>query len=113
MSPLALHLGLAAALLAALLLRQGRASRFAIAAAGAIAAWLGYGEVGMMGAILPAIVALVGLAQSLGGVAADKRAKLSPEEEVLYAGPLAALGRADARRFLDQGLWMQGKPGDT
>ena len=31
----------------------------------------------------------------------------------MLGGPLAGLGRAQARRLLDQGIWMDGRPGDV
>ena len=102
-----------AAMLAALLLRAPRAVSGALALAGGIGAYYALRQHGPMTIVLPLIVLLVGGAQALGGMMADRRARLSPDEEEMRVGPLAGLGRGDARRFLDQGMWMHGDPGDT
>jgi len=102
-----------AAVLAALLLRSARASYGMLALAGLAGAIYAWEEHGAMAMLLPVLALIVGATRSLGGALADRRAVLSKDEEVMLAGPLASLGRADARRFLDQGLWMEGRSGDT
>jgi hypothetical protein len=103
---------ISAASLAALLLPM-RAARGTIAVAGALGVWYGYQQHGAMAAVLPLLVFIVGASQALGGLLGDKRAQLTDDEERMRNGPLSGLGRGDARRFLDQGMWMHGRAGDT
>jgi hypothetical protein len=108
-----LFMTLFAAVLAALLVRSPRASSGLLALAGGLGAAFAWADLGAMALLLPVLVLIVGATRSLGGVLADRRAHLSAEEEKMLRGPLAGLGRGDARRFLDQGLWMEGRAGDT
>lgn len=110
---LAPFLLLAGALLAALLLPSPRIASAALAIAGAVTAWLGWLTAGLMAVPVALLVVIVGLVQSLGGVIADGRAELSEDEEALADGPLLGLGRAEVRRFLDQGMWVSGRAGDV
>lgn len=105
-------MALFAAVLAALFLRGRRATSAALALAGAIGAWLGWQIAGPMATALPLIVLIFGASQALGGLMAERGARLNDDEEAMRGGPLAGLGRGDVRRFLDQGLWMQGRAGD-
>ena len=70
-------------------------------------------SIGDKGFDLASLVMLVGGGQLLGGLFSNSRARLSEEEERMRQGPLSGLDRGDARRFLDQGMWMHGKAGDT
>lgn len=112
-APLVPFLLLAGALLAALLVVQPRIVSALLAAAGILVAWLGWQAAGLMALPIAILVVIVGLAQSLGGIVGDRRAELNDDEEQFASGPLAGLGRADARRFLDQGMWVSGRAGDT
>ena len=110
---LAPYLLLAGALLAALLVARPRIAGFMLAIAGAVTAWLGWHAAGLMAVPVAIVVVIIGLVQSLGGVIADGRAELSEDEEALANGPLSGLGRAEVRRFLDQGMWVAGRTGDV
>ena len=110
---LAPYLLLAGALLVASLVSRPRLASAMIAIAGAVTGWLGWHAAGYMAIPVAALVVIVGLAQSLGGVIADGRAELSEDEESFASGPLAGLGRAEVRRFLDQGMWVSGRTGDV
>lgn len=101
------------ALLAALLVRGRRGSAGLVALAGLGGAVYAARAHGAVATVPPLLVLIVGAVQALGGALADRRAVLSKDEEAMLAGPLAGLGRGDARRFLDQGLWMEGRAGDT
>ena len=102
-----------AALLASLLLKRERPARLAVAITGIFAAIYGWSAHGLFGVVVPTLVALVALAQALGGAMSDRRTKLSDDERALHEGPLGGLGKRDMRRFLDQGLWLTGKAGDV
>ena len=110
---LAPFLLLAGALLVASLVSRPRLASAMIAIAGAVTGWLGWHAAGYMAIPVAALVVIVGLVQSLGGVIADGRAELSEDEESFASGPLAGLGRAEVRRFLDQGMWVAGRTGDV
>ena len=110
---LAPFLLLAGALLVASLVSRPRLASAMIAIAGAVTGWLGWHAAGYMAIPVAALVVIVGLVQSLGGVIADGRAELSEDEESFASGPLAGLGRAEVRRFLDQGMWVSGRTGDV
>ena len=110
---LAPFLLLAGALLVASLVSRPRLASAMIAIAGAVTGWLGWHAAGYMAIPVAALVVIVGLVQSLGGVIADGRAELSEDEESFASGPLAGLGRAVVRRFLDQGMWVAGRTGDV
>lgn len=110
---LAPFLLLAGALLVASLVSRPRLASAMIAIAGAVTGWLGWHAAGYMAIPVAALVVIVGLVQSLGGVIADGRAELSEDEESFATGPLAGLGRAEVRRFLDQGMWVSGRTGDV
>lgn len=110
---LAPYLLLAGALLVASLVSRPRLASAMIAIAGAVTGWLGWHAAGYMAIPVAALVVIVGLVQSLGGVIADGRAELSEDEESFATGPLAGLGRAEVRRFLDQGMWVSGRTGDV
>jgi len=110
---LAPFLLLAGALLVASLVSRPRLASAMIAIAGAVTGWLGWHAAGYMAIPVAALVVIVGLVQSLGGVIADGRAELSDDEESFATGPLAGLGRAEVRRFLDQGMWVSGRTGDV
>ena len=110
---LAPFLLLAGALLVASLVSRPRLASAMIAIAGAVTGWLGWHAAGYMAIPVAALVVIVGLVQSLGGVIADGRAELSDDEESFASGPLAGLGRAEVRRFLDQGMWVSGRTGDV
>ena len=78
-------------------------------------AGLAYGAMqhGLLGSILPFLILIVAGVQASSGLVANKAAKFSEDERAMLSGPLAGLGRAQARRLIDQGIWMDGRPGDV
>jgi hypothetical protein len=58
---------------------------------------------------------LLGLALLIfvSGLLASGRVRLSPEEQAMAAGLLKGAGRAQARHFIDQGYWLNGRPGEV
>ena len=63
--------------------------------------------------MLPALILVVASVQAGSVLVANKAARFSREEQEMLSGPLGGLGRAQARRLLDQGFWMNGRPGDV
>jgi len=63
-------------------------------------------------AILAAGLAFVCGYQLIDALRANGRARLSGEERAFAAAMLPGLGRAQLRDLLDQGYWMDARPGD-
>ena len=49
----------------------------------------------------------------LAGLAAARRVRLTPEEQAMAGGLLKGVGRAQSRHFIDQGYWLNGRPGEV
>ncbi len=60
--------------------------------------------------VLLLLVNLVLLLQFMRG---NAKVRFTPDEEPMLKALLSGLPRARARHFLDQGLWLNGKPGET
>ena len=60
--------------------------------------------------VLILIVAGVQIASVVG---ANRAAEFTAEENMMLEGPLHGLGRAQARRMIDQGIWIDGREGDV
>jgi hypothetical protein len=58
---------------------------------------------------------LLGLALLIfvAGLLAGGRVRLSAEEQAMAAGLLKGVGRGQARHFIDQGYWLNGRPGEV
>jgi hypothetical protein len=68
---------------------------------------------GLLGAILPFLILIVAGVQAASVLGANRAAKFDEDERTMLSGPLSGLGRAQARRLIDQGIWMEGRPGDV
>lgn len=108
-----LYLAIFAAALAALLARARLANHLLLGLAGAFGLAYGYEAHGLFGTVLPALILVVAAVQAGSVLVANKAARFTHEEEDMLTGPLSGLGRAQARRLLDQGFWMEGRPGDV
>ncbi len=58
---------------------------------------------------------LLGLAVLIlvGGILSRGSAKLTPEEQAMTTRLLKGVGRSSARHFMDQGYWLNGRPGEV
>jgi hypothetical protein len=58
---------------------------------------------------------LLGLAVLIlvAGVIAARGVRLTAEEQAMTGGVLKGVGRAQARHFIDQGYWLNGRPGEV
>lgn len=110
---LGLYIGIFAAALAALIARSRLVNHLMLGVAGAMGLYYGYGAHGMLGAILPFLILIVAGVQVASVVGANRAAQFTAEDQQMLDGPLAGLGRAQARRLIDQGYWMEGRPGDV
>ncbi len=110
---LGLYVAIFAVLLGALLARSRLANHILLGVAGALGLLYGLGTDGLFAIILPFLILIVAGVQATSVLVADRAARFSDEEKAMLAGPLAGLGRAQARRLIDQGLWIDGKPGDV
>jgi CRP/FNR family transcriptional regulator, cyclic AMP receptor protein len=110
---LGLYIIIFAAALGALISRSRLASHILLGVAGV--AGLAYGAThhGLLGSILPFLILIVAAVQAASGLVANRAAKFNADEKQMLSGPLAGLGRAQARRLIDQGIWMDGRKGDV
>ncbi|HET9336342.1 MAG TPA: cyclic nucleotide-binding domain-containing protein [Sphingomicrobium sp.] len=109
---LGLFIGIFAALLVALIARSRMVNHVMLGIAGALGLVYGASAHGMMSVILPFLILIVAGVQVVSALSANRAAKFTPEEQAMIEGPLAGLGKAQARRLIDQGMWMDGRAGD-
>ena len=109
---LGLYIGIFAAVLFALIARKRITSHVMLGIAGALGLLYGMNAHNMLGAILPFLILIVASVQASSVVGANRAARFSAEEQAMFDGPLAGLGRAQARRLIDQGVWIDGRKGD-
>jgi hypothetical protein len=110
---LGLYILIFAAALAALLARSRLVGHVLLGIAGAAGLLYGVNQHGLLGSILPFLILIVAGVQASSGLIANRAAKFNAAEQKMLAGPLAGLGRAQARRLIDQGIWMDGRVGDV
>lgn len=110
---LGLYVGIFAAALAALIARSRLISHLMIGLAAGLGLIYGFNEHGMLGIILPFIILIVAGVQVASIVGANRAAEFTLEDRQMLEGPLAGLARAQARRLIDQGVWIDGREGDV
>ena len=110
---LGLYIGIFAAVLAALIARKRLTNHVMLGIAGGLGLLYGMTAHGMLGIILPFLILIVAGVQAASIFGADKAARFSSEEQAMFDGPLAGLARAQGRRLIDQGVWIDGRPGDV
>ncbi len=108
-----LYLAIFAVLLPALLVRARLVNHILLGIVGGIGLVYGVWIHGFIAGILPLLILLVAGVQIASIIGANQAAKFSAEEKIMLEGPLAGLGRAQARRLLDQGIWMDAREGDV
>ncbi len=108
-----LYIAIFAAALLALMARSRLANHLLLGLAGAFGLAYGFQVHGLLGILLPALILIVASVQAGSVLVANKAARFTPQEEEMMSGPLSGLGRAQTRRLLDQGFWMDGRPGDV
>ena len=110
---LGLYIGIFAAVLVALIARKRLTNHVALGVAGALGLLYGISAHGMLGVILPFLILIVAGVQAVSVLGANKAARFTSEEQAMFNGALAGLARAQARRLIDQGVWIDGRPGDV
>jgi hypothetical protein len=110
---LGLYLAIFGVLIVALLVKARLANHILIGVVGAIGLIYGVWIHGFLAGVLPLLILLVAAVQVASVVGANRAAKFSAEEKLMLEGPLAGLGRAQARRLMDQGIWMDAREGDV
>jgi hypothetical protein len=110
---LGLFIGIFAAVLVALIARKRLTNHLALGTAGALGLLYGMTAHGMLGVILPFLILIVAGVQVASVVGANKAARFTSEEQQMFEGPLAGLARAQARRLIDQGVWIEGRQGEV
>jgi Cyclic nucleotide-binding domain len=110
---LGLYIVIFAAALGALLARSRLVGHVMLGIAGVAGLFYGASQHGLLGSILPFLILIVSGVQAFSGLVANQAAKFNDDEKEMLSGPLAGLGRAQARRLIDQGIWMDGRIGDV
>ena len=110
---LGLYLAIFGVLMLALLVRARLGNHILIGVVGAIGLVYGVWIHGFLAGVLPLLILLVAAVQVASIIGANQAAKFTAEEKVMLEGPLAGLGRAQARRLIDQGIWMDARAGDV
>jgi len=110
---LGLYVGIFAAALVAVIARSRLVSHIMIGTAGALGLMYGITTHGWLGAVLPFLILIVAGVQVASIVGANRTATFTAEEKQMLEGTLSRLGRAQARRLLDQGIWIDGREGDV
>jgi cyclic nucleotide-binding protein len=110
---LGLYIGIFAAVLVALIARKRLVNHIMLGIAGAFGLLYGITPHGMLGVILPFLILIVAGVQAASVAGANRRARFNDEEQAMFEGPLKGLGKARARRLLDQGIWIDGRAGDV
>ena len=110
---LGLYIGIFAAVLIALIARRRLTNHVVLGIAGALGLLYGMTAHGMLGVILPFLILIVAGVQAVSVVSANRAARFTADEQAMLDGPLKGLGRAQARRLIDQGVWIEGRRGDV
>lgn len=110
---LGLYVAIFAAALGALIARSRLASHLLLAVAGAAGLIYGMEAHGLLGSILPILILIIAGVQAASVLSANRAADFNSDEQGMANGPLGRLGRAQARRLIDQGVWMEGRAGDV
>jgi hypothetical protein len=110
---LGLYIVIFTAALGALLARSRLVSHVLLGVVGAAGLAYGANQHGLLGSILPFLILIVAGVQAFSGLVANQAAKFNADEQQMLSGPLSGLGRAQARRLIDQGIWMDGRTGDV
>ena len=61
----------------------------------------------------PFLILIVAGVQVASVFGANRAARFTAEEQEMFDGPLDGLARGQARRLIDQGVWIEGRPGDV
>jgi hypothetical protein len=110
---LALYIGIFAVVLFALIARKQLTSHVMLGIAGAFGLLYGMTAHGMLGIILPFLILIVAGVQATSVFGANRAARFTQEEQAMFEGPLKGLGKSQARRLIDQGIWIDGRKGDV
>ena len=109
---LGIYIAIFAAVLLSMIVRSRLASQLLLGAAGALGIVYGWGAHGALAALFPFLILLVGGVQAASILSADRLVEFNEDERVMAEKALPGLERAQARRLMDQGFWMDGREGD-
>lgn len=110
---LGIYIALFGAILLSTIVRSRLASQLLLGTAAALGLMYGWSAHGALAIVFPFLVLLVAGVQAASILSADRLVEFSSEETVMHEKALPRLGRAQARRLMDQGFWMDGRPGDV
>lgn len=107
------YIAIFAAVLLSLIVRSRFASHVLLGIAGALGLLYGWWAHGALAIVIPALILIVAGVQISSNLNAERSAKFTDEEHAMAEKALVGLNRAQARRLIDQGFWMDGRPGDV
>lgn len=107
------YIAIFAAVLLSLIVRSRFASHVLLGIAGALGLLYGWWAHGALAIVFPALILIVAGVQVSSILNAERSAKFTDEERAMAEKALVGLSRAQARRLIDQGFWMDGRPGDV
>lgn len=107
------YIAIFAAVLLSLIVRSRFASHVLLGIAGALGLLYGWWAHGALAIVIPALILIVAGVQISSILNAERSAKFTDEEHAMAEKALVGLNRAQARRLIDQGFWMDGRPGDV
>ena len=110
---LGLYLAIFGIMILALLVRARLMNHILLGVVGAIGLIYGVWIHGFIAGVLPLLILIVAGVQVASVIGANQAAKFTSEEKAMLEGPLAGLGRAQALRLIDQGIWMDAREGDV
>ena len=110
---LGLYLAIFGLMLLALIVRARLANHILLGIIGGVGLVYGVWIHGFIAGVLPLLILIVAGVQVASVIGANQAAKFSTEENAMLEGPLAGLGRAQARRLIDQGIWIDAREGDV
>lgn len=110
---LGLYLGIFAAIIVALISRSRLVNHVMLGVSGLFGLLYGLDAHVTLGIVLPALILIVAGVQVASVLGANRAARFTDEEKQMIDGVLSGLGRAQARRLIDQGLWIDGREGEV
>jgi hypothetical protein len=110
---LGLYLGIFAAIIAALISRSRLINHVMLGIAGLFGLLYGFDAHVTLGIILPLLILIIAGVQVASVLGANRAARFTDEEKQMIEGVLSGLGRSQARRLIDQGLWIDGREGEV
>lgn len=108
-----IYIAIFAAALLSMIVRSRLSSQLLLGATGALGLMYGWWAHGALAIVFPFLILIVAGVQVASILSADRLVEFSSEETLMHEKALPRLARAQARRLMDQGFWMDGRVGDV